>query len=195
MSLPPPLPPMKRVLSFSDKVCLWLGLGLVGALLLGALGWAAVRNIQADNARIEREEGERAAAERLEAARKYEAQVAFWKTPEGKKKREEMEVQAKRVAEQNAVADAEIEKMRWAPWQRVAKAFQEAGLDVRPSTEPKAIRAVVPFELAQRMTGYEIKALCQMAYNALGEGAFVQMKDPAGVLLGQADGWSVKAYK
>lgn len=189
---------MKR----SEKWILGLCLGAVAVLLLGALGYAAVENIRADNARIEREEWEAMEARRKAAAESHARQVAFYKTPEGQAERARLEAAAKAqaermrvAAEQNAVADREIEKMKWAPWQRVAKAFQEVGMDVRTSTEPKALRAVVPFDVAQRLTGYEIKALCQMAYNALGEGAFVQLKDPSGVLLGQADGWSVKAYK
>ena len=179
----------------SDKVILWTSLGLAAVLLLGSLGYGALQNIRADNARIEREEWARMDAERKAAAETYARQVAFWKTPEGQVKRQEMEAHAKRVAERNAVADAESQKLKWAPWQRVAKAFQEAGFDTLPSTEPQMIRAVVPFDSAGKLTNYEIKALCQMAYNALGAGSVVELKDPGGVLLGKADGWNVKAYK
>ena len=182
---------MKR----SDKWVLGLSLGAVAVLLLGALGYAAVENIRADNARIERDEWERMEAARKLAVEKHARQVAFWKTPEGKLERQRMEAHAKRVAEQNAVADREMEKLRWAPWQRVAKAFQEAGFDTLPSTEPQMIRAVVPFDSAVRLTNYEITELCTIAYKTLGDGSVVELKSPSGVLLGKADGWSVKAYK
>ncbi len=188
----------RRVLSLTDKVCLWLGGAVLGVLVLGVLGYVGYVTVEnwlegrAAEVRARAEEERKVVELNLERLKGWEA---YWKSPEGQAKKREMNDQAKRQAEMKAVADAEIDKLRWAPWQRVAKAFQEAGFDTLPSTEPRMIRAVVPFESAVRLSSYEIKALCQMAYKALGDGAVVELKDPGGVLLGKADGWNVKAYK
>jgi hypothetical protein len=106
----------------SDKVILWISLGLAGVLLLGALGYAAVKNIRADNAQMEREEAEAAEVQRAMSKKqmalskaKREQWKAYLLTPEGKaemlKNREAAAAEAQRknmqAAQQKASAEAE----------------------------------------------------------------------------------------
>jgi hypothetical protein len=104
----------------SDKVILWISLGLAGVLLLGALGYAAVKNIQADNARIEREAFAESEEQKRLRAVERERWKAYLLTPEGKaemlKKREAAAAEAQRLAlhtaQQKASAEAES---NWQP--------------------------------------------------------------------------------
>jgi hypothetical protein len=91
----------------SDRVILWTSLGLAAVLLLGALGYAAVQNVRADNARMERE----AFAESEEQKRLRAVERERWKaallTPEGKaeaaRKREVMVKQLEASSAKDAV--------------------------------------------------------------------------------------------
>lgn len=86
----------------SDKWVLGLSLGAVAVLLLAVLGYAAVQNIKADNARIEREERDRAVAA-----------AAFLRTPEGKAELERrQEAERVRLAEELKSIDR-VEVSSW----------------------------------------------------------------------------------
>jgi hypothetical protein len=185
-----------------DKWILGLTCGVVALLLVGALIYAGVENIRTSNARMDREEAEaveiqrqaheKARVQRLAEKAKFEA---WSQTPEGKTEMAKRQAQTQKMREQQAQADEIVKTLKWKPWQDVAKAFQELGFDTLPSSEPKSIRAVVPFNTAVKITNYEIVTICKMAYNRLGEGSFVLLQDPAGTQLGQADGWNAKGYK
>lgn len=107
---------MKR----SDKWVLWLSLGAVAVLLLGALGFAAVENIKADNARIEREQAEEKRLADEANKQRREEWKAYLRTPEGQaevvRKREAEAAEAQRLAlqagQQKAAAEAE---KNWQP--------------------------------------------------------------------------------
>lgn len=185
-----------------DKWILGVTCGAVAMVLVSALIYAGIENIRASNARIAREEADeqelrRVAQQKREAGRLAEkARFQAWsQTAEGKEKLAKRQEQTERLREQQAQADKIIRELAWKPWREMAKAFQEMGFNTLPSTEPKAIRVEVPFDVAVRLSNYEIATICKMAYQRLGDGAFVLMQDPAGTRIGQADGWSAKGYK
>lgn len=185
-----------------DKWILGLTCGVVALLLVSALIYAGIENIRTSNARMAREEAEireaaRVAHEKAEVQRLAEkAKFEGWsQTHEGKAELAKRQAQTEKLREQQAKTDEILRELTWKPWRDVAKAFQELGFDTLPSSEPKVIRAVLPFEMAARITNYELMTICKMAYNRLGEGSFVLLQDPAGTRLGQADGWNAKGYK
>ena len=185
-----------------DKWVLGLTCGVVALLLVAALIYAGIENIRTSNARMAREEAEAAEiqrqadekdrVQRLAEKAKFEA---WSQTTEGKTELAKRQVQTEKMRQQQAQADEILKTLIWKPWKEVAKAFQELGFDTLPSSEPKSIRAVVPFHTAVKITNYEIMTICKMAYNRLGEGSFVLLQDPAGTRLGQADSWNAKGYK
>jgi hypothetical protein len=121
-------------MSKKDLWTLAVVVGLAAAVLLGALGYAAIQNIKADNARIEREQVA-APVRQAEAQADYARRVAFWKTPEGQAKRKAMEAAA--VAEKSRQA-AGVDRVQVSGWDG---SVEEAKAFIRRSVaDPSAVK-------------------------------------------------------
>lgn len=106
---------MKRGMSMSNKVCLWLGGGLVAVLLLGALGYAGWTNVGQWLERFAQEQEAQQAAREAEERQIHEINAqrlkdweAYWKTPEGQEvKRKEAEARGSADSETGRGGDVE----------------------------------------------------------------------------------------